>query len=116
MVTADIMEPANASGVDTVLFSYRVNTDPWWNTTLVFNETLGQYEQTIPGLQKNDTVEYFAKVTDNAEKANTTETHYYTVASVDINSDDIVDIYDLNIVGRAYGSFVGDPRYSLEQT
>jgi subtilisin family serine protease len=32
----------------------------------------------------------------------------------DINGDGIIDVYDLTIVGTAYGSFEGDPRYDQE--
>ena len=32
----------------------------------------------------------------------------------DINGDGVIDIYDLTLVGTAYGSFEGDPRYDPE--
>lgn len=115
-VLANVTEPANASGVNpSVFFSYRVNTGPWWNTTMVFNGVLGLYETTIAPQQPNDFVEYYIRAQDNAGNENTTEMYSYVVALAgDIDLDGDVDRYDYGILAQVYGSNEGDPRYIQE--
>ena len=119
-VLANVIEPVDASGVKTVLFSYRVNSGQWWNTTMVFNETLQQYECTMPGQQASDLVEYYVRAQDNAVNENTTETFSYVVALAgDANLDHTVNILDTATISAHWypGSPIGplgyDPDFDL---
>jgi len=113
-VYANVTEPADASGVKTVLFHHRANNDPWWNTTMVFNGALGLYETTIPDYEKHDFVEYFVKALDNAGNTNTTATHHYEVLRCDANHNGVVDVYDIHMIAKAWESKAGEPDYKPE--
>jgi len=114
-VFANVTEPANASGVKTpVFFSYRANGGPWWNTTMIFNAALGLYETTILGYEKHDLIEYFVKAVDNAGNINTTAIHHYEVLRCDVNHNGVVDVYDIYMIAKAWGSNLGSPNYVAE--
>jgi hypothetical protein len=114
-IYANITEPAGASGVKSpVFFFYRANGEPWWNTTMVFNETLGLFERTIPPQSEDAVVEYFVRAIDNAGNVNTTEIHSYIVLSSDVNHDGTVSVQDLFIIGKAFGSHSGEAGYNPE--
>ena len=74
-----------------------------WNTTgyAKGNYTVGAHATPLPG------------ETDTYDNTHIDGTILVTIAG-DVNGDGIVDIFDLNIAGKAYGSFAGDPRYSPE--
>jgi parallel beta-helix repeat protein len=79
-ISAQIIEPVGASGVKApVFFSYRANGEPWWNTTMIFNEITGFYERTVPAQPEGTTVEYFIKAIDEAGNVNITTVYSYTV-------------------------------------
>jgi hypothetical protein len=114
-IYANITEPAGASGVKSpVFFFYRANGEPWWNTTMVFNETLGLFERTIPPQSEDAVVEYFVRAIDNAGNVNTTAIHSYIVLSSDVNHDGTVSVQDLFIIGKAFGSHSGEAGYNPE--
>lgn len=113
-VYANVTEPLDASGVKTVYFFYGVNGQPWWNTTMMFDSELGLYKSQIPAYDKGDIVDYFAKAVDNAGNENVTATQSYIVLVTDINQDTIVDVKDVFLIAKAYGSSVGEPNYNLE--
>lgn len=114
-VYANVTEPVNASGVEDVFFSYRVNGGSWWNTTMDFNEILGLYESTIPQQQPEDLVEYFVKAVDYAGNVNITEICSYLVTLAgDIDYDFDVDFDDFILLAGAYGASEEDPLYSPE--
>ena len=98
-VSANLIEPVNASGVRNVTFYYRVNDNPWWSTSMVFNGQSGLWETSIPGHQAHDLVEYYIKAQDNAGNESTTETFSYQISlQGDANLDHKVDILDAAIL------------------
>lgn len=111
-VHANVTEPTSASGIkDPVFFSYRVNSGPWWNTTMVFNSGLGLYEITIPAYEKHDLVEYLVKAADNVGNVNTTALQHYEVLRCDVNHDGVVDVYDIYLIAKAWTCETGQPGY-----
>jgi parallel beta-helix repeat protein len=112
-VYANVTEPVNASGVKTpVFFSYRVNGDPWWNSTMIFNSGLGLYQATIPACEKHDLVEYFVKALDNAGNINTTVIRHYEVLRCDANHNGVVDVYDVYVIAQAWQLKMGELDYN----
>jgi len=97
---ANVSEEAGGSGLDYVMLSYRVDSNPWSNTTMMFNLTSQLWEATIPGQLGNTTVEFHIIAYDNAKNAATSSTHSYDVRALptaDINGDGIVNMLDLYI-------------------
>ena len=65
-VFANVTEPATASGVGTVLFSYRDSYGQWWNTTMSFDQQSQLWEVIVPQQPHNTTVEFYITAYDNA--------------------------------------------------
>ncbi len=105
LVTATIIEPTNASGVDRALFSYRVDGGEWWNTTMTLNATTGLWTATVPGHPGGLTVECFIRAFDLAENEGQAYASYpiITLITGDINGDGKVDMRDIGIVARNFG-------------
>jgi hypothetical protein len=114
IVYANVIEPVGASGVKTVLFHYRTNNGPWWNTTMTFNGGLGLYEAMIFGYEKHDLVEYFVLATDNAGNAATAAMRHYEVLRCDVNHNGVVDVLDIYLIGRAWNTRTGEPGFIPE--
>jgi len=74
-----------------------------WNTTSFGKGNYTISAQVIP-------VPYERNIEDN----NFTDGTVLVTIAGDANGDGVVDIFDLNIAGKAYGSFAGEPRYSPE--
>jgi hypothetical protein len=114
-VYANVTEPVNASGVQTVLFSYRVNGGPWVNTTMILNEGLQLYETAISQQQPTALIEYFVKAIDNAGNVNTTTTHNYVVALAgDVNLDHTINVFDILAVKSRWGTTPSSPNWIPE--
>jgi parallel beta-helix repeat protein len=114
-VYANVTEPVNASGVQTVLFSYRVNGGPWVNTTMILNEGLQLYETAISQQQPTALIEYFVKAVDNAGNVNTTTTHNYVVALAgDVNLDHTINVFDILAVKSRLGTTPNSPNWIPE--
>jgi hypothetical protein len=106
LVTANVYEPANASGVANVLLSYRANNSEWWNTTMLYNATSHLWTVTIPGQLGNITIEFCIRAQDKAGNLSTSPICAYNVKALiigDVNGDGVVDGSDLIIVARHYG-------------
>ena len=78
-VVANITEPADASGVSKVLFSFRDCFGQWWNTTMTRDEASGLWNVTIPRQQHNTTVQFQIAAYDNAGNMAIRENNVYTV-------------------------------------
>lgn len=101
-ILADISEPTNASGIQIVLFSLKINGE-WWNTTLRYNATMGLWTKTIFGYNElaGTTIEYQVEVTDNAGNKNTSPLlNYHTGEWIiaDLNRDGVVNIRDVSFI------------------
>jgi hypothetical protein len=105
-VTVDVYEPANASGVETVLFFYQVDGGQWWNTTMTLNTTSNLWTVIVPSQSVSCTVEFYLIACDKAGNVNTSSMCTYAVNSLpigDINGDGVVDSTDLGIMGAHWG-------------
>lgn len=68
-VSANITEPADASGVNVVLFCFRDTYDQLWNTTMTHNDQTGLWEIIVPQQPHNSTGEFFIIAYDDAWNA-----------------------------------------------
>lgn len=100
-VTANVTEPSMASGVAKVTFSYRVNSNPWWNTTMALNSTSNLWSVTIPSQNGGVTVQFFVTAYDKAGNVALSATYSFNVKALptgDLNGDGKVNVLDLIIV------------------
>ena len=79
-VFANVSEPSTASGVNTVLFSFRDNYGQWWNTTMSYDAQTGLWEVIVPMQPHNTTVEFYITAYDKAGNVvvNDNSGEYYT--------------------------------------
>ncbi|MDH5266324.1 MAG: right-handed parallel beta-helix repeat-containing protein [Candidatus Bathyarchaeota archaeon] len=104
------------TGVDSVQLFYSVDDGPWNNKTMewfsgdTFNSTT--FILTIPPIPKNSTLRYYIIATDWVDNEAQSETQIYTRLATDVNGDGKVDIRDIAIVAKAYGSKPGDPNWN----
>ncbi|MBS3795499.1 MAG: S8 family serine peptidase [Candidatus Thorarchaeota archaeon] len=83
-VSIDILEPAGAAGVDTVLLNYSKND--WSNfTVLTMQRTQDTYSAVIPGQPLDTSVEYFFWANDTEGNTNYTSIYNYTTISPESN-------------------------------
>jgi len=78
-VAANITEPADASGVGKVLFSFRDCFGQWWNTTMTYDEASGLWNVIIPQQPHNATVQFQIVAYDKAGNMAIRENDVYTV-------------------------------------
>jgi hypothetical protein len=78
-VAANITEPADASGVSKVLFSFRDCFGQWWNTTMTCDEASGLWSVIIPRQPHSGTVQFYVAAYDNAGNMAIGEKNVYTV-------------------------------------
>lgn len=82
-VIANISEPVNASGISTVLFSFRDCFGQWWNTTMTYDGVSGLWNVILPQQPHNTTVKFYIVAYDNAGNVaiddNSGEYYMYTV-------------------------------------
>ena len=78
-VAANITEPADASGVSRVLFSFRDCFGQWWNTTMTYDEASGLWNVIIPQQPHNTTVQFQIAAYDKAGNMAIRENDAYTV-------------------------------------
>ncbi|MGM0686657.1 MAG: S8 family serine peptidase [Promethearchaeati archaeon] len=83
-VSIDVLEPAGASGVDTVLLNY--STNDWSNfTVLTMQRTQDTYSAVIPGQPLDTSVEYLFWANDTEGNTNYTSIYNYTTISPESN-------------------------------
>jgi len=113
-IRADVTESAGGSDIKAVFLCYRVNGNPWWNTTMIFNNELGLYETTIPDYGKHDFIEYFVRAFDNAGRNSTTAVCHYEVLRCDVNYNGVVDVPDIYMIGKAWNTGTEEPGFIPE--
>lgn len=106
IISVNISEPVNASGVKEVLFSFRNGSPNWWNTTMNYNGTTGLWTVALGvRLIANQTIEYRVTATDKAGNtavvARTYQAPSWWIA--DLNCDGKVDIFDIVIIAIQFG-------------
>jgi hypothetical protein len=94
-ITANATEPADASDVQSVWFTYRVNGGNESLVNMTYSQTSGIWEGILPGQPAHAVVEYQCSAQDNAGNRNVTAIYGYTVALAgDANLDHIVNVVD----------------------
>lgn len=78
-VIANITDP---SGVSYVILSYSTDQVTWYNVSMIYNETTGLYEATIPAMPANATVYYKIYANDTYGNWAWTTTYSYKVKAV----------------------------------
>lgn len=83
MVSANITEPSEASGISMVVFSFVDAYNQWWNTTMMFDDQNGLWNVIVPQQPHNTTVRFYIAAYDKAGNLivdnNSGEYHVYTV-------------------------------------
>jgi len=106
LVSANITEPIKASGVKKVLFSYRVDSGEWLNSTMTYNATRSLWNFVIAGQPGNNIIEFYIKAYDNAGNMNTSTSYFFTVKKLpigDMNGDGKTNLSDLIKVAIHFG-------------
>ncbi len=114
-VTANAREPIDASGVATVLLSYRADAGEWWNTTMTYNTTAELWTCTIPAQQGNSTIELFVSTYDVAGNWATSSIKIYTVKPLplgDVNGDGVTNMRDIAFLVLHFNERVLDLPFS----
>lgn len=103
-ISASMFGNRTHANVDTVLLFYSDGTE-WWNTTMNFNSTIGQWTSIIPGQPANTTVSYYVEGWIGPSSETSTTLTYTTKFLVrgDLNGDGLVDIFDAIILASHYG-------------
>jgi hypothetical protein len=78
-VTANVTEPADASGVSRVLFSFKDSYGQWWNTTMTYDAASGLWSVIVPRQPHETTVQFCITAYDNAGNVAIEENDGYTV-------------------------------------
>jgi len=97
LVTANVTEPVNSSGVAGVELWYRTDNVSLWRTAMVYNETTKLWTATIPGQLGNTTVEFLIDAYDHCGNEITSSPYAFNVKSLligDTDGDGDVDLYD----------------------
>jgi hypothetical protein len=106
LVTANITDPANETGVAGAQLSYRVDGSEWWNTSMGYNATSGLWATVIPRQAGSTAVEFFMRASDNAGNTATSSVYAFNVEALitgDQNGDGKVDIFDVVLCTGHYG-------------
>jgi hypothetical protein len=101
----NVSDATNASGIATVLLSYRGDSGKWWNTTMDYNPTSGLWETTIPAqCNTTNTVEFLIDARDNAGNTATLAQNFgiTPVLAGDINGDGKIDMKDIGYAARHF--------------
>ncbi len=119
-ITANVTEPANASGVRSVTLYHRDHGQPSLEINMTYNPQSGLWEANIPSQPAHAQIEYYLVARDNADNRNVTETYSYTVALAgDANLDHVVDVVDAAVIsahwypGPPIGPLGYDPSFDL---
>ena len=104
-IRVNVSEPQDASGINTVSLHLRVDNDDWWNTTLVYDHTLGLWTRAIFGYNQlaGKSLEYFVEARDNAGNIIKSVTLNHNIENwriADLNRDGKVDRIDLLLVAK----------------
>jgi hypothetical protein len=78
-VTTNVTEPADASGVKRVLFSFKDSYGQWWNTTMTYDAASGLWNVVVPQQPHDTTVPFCITAYDNAGNMAIKENNGYTV-------------------------------------
>jgi hypothetical protein len=103
----------SGSGVKSVWLTYFVNSSAsGFEFSMLFNQMSGLYESTIGGQGRSSLVKYEIAAFDNAGNSRTEDNagEYYTYLVnplFDLEVDGKIDMKDIGIVARAYGSRPG---------
>jgi hypothetical protein len=106
LVTANVSEPTNASGLSRVLLFCRVDAGEWWNTSMTYNSTSSLWFVLIPKQDGDATVEFFIRAYDNAGNSAECSPVSFKVKALslgDINGDGYVGIDDIFIIASHFG-------------
>ncbi len=105
LISANVTEPADASGVSNVILSFTAD-GVTWTTTLPYNATTGLWSAQIPGYQANTHCRFWISAIDKAGNSRTSDIYGFDVQQLpvgDVNGNGIVDIYDVIIVASHFG-------------
>ncbi len=106
IVSVNVSEPMNASGVQYVLFSFRSGNSSWWNTTMTYNNGTGLWTVAL-GIRQTDnqTIQYTVIAQDKAGNSATVSRIYQASQwwNADLNCDGVVDIFDIVIIALHFG-------------
>jgi len=95
---------------------YKFSTDngATWSDRIQFT-TDGNEDLWPTTTQIRDTKIWVAWTSDRADQPDGNwDIYFKTSLPGDVNEDGVVDIFDLTLVAKAYGSVVGDPEYNLD--
>ena len=109
LVTANVSEPTDGSGLAFVGISCSIEVGEWWNTTMRLDAASGLYYCVIPAQSGACNVTFVIKASDRVGNVATSPQYSYPVKDLfvtDINGDGKVDISDLARVSAAYGRFM----------
>lgn len=106
IISVNVSEPVNASGVKEVLLSFRNGSPNWWNTTMSYNNATGLWTVALGvRLIANQTIEYRITATDKAGNSAIVSIIYQAPQwwIADLNCDGVVDIFDIVIIALQFG-------------
>jgi len=101
---------------DDLYYMYSSDNGVTWSDRILFTKDSIQYDDTWPTLmQARDTKIWVAWTSNRADQPDGNWDIYLKASLAgDVNEDGVVDIYDLTLVAKAYGSAVGQPEYDPE--
>ena len=101
---------------DDLYYMYSSDNGVTWSDRILFTKDSIQYDDTWPTLmQARDTKIWVAWTSNRADQPDGNWDIYLKASLAgDVNEDGVVDIYDLTLVAKAYGSAVGQPEYNPE--
>jgi hypothetical protein len=97
-----------------IYYKFSLDNGATWSDRVQF--TTDPYEDVWPSLtQAHNTGIWVVWTSDRADQPDGNWDIYFRTSLVgDVNEDGVVDIWDLSIVGKAYGSLKGEPEYTPE--
>jgi len=101
---------------DDLYYKYSSDNGAAWSDRILFTKDSIQYDDTWPTvMQARDTKVWVAWTSNRGDQPDGNwDIYFKTSLAGDVNEDEVVDIFDLTLVAKAYGSVVGDPEYNLD--